>query len=246
MPGRTRPPSRSRSARTAWSTRRPAIAARNGDTLISTERVRDRRASEAMKKKNVRKMAVPEARPADARDRGRGIRRPCSAPSTTATNTYERAAPEDDLPRRWIETWAGKPPDDQQSLATTIMMAIARRRAAGRSRGVEHGRDGPVAKTLTRGPAVGLQHSGPARRPPREALESKASPPRTRRDRGRMATHRIAEVAGDGIVARRQMPEACARSRLRRSATACRSRSRSSTGAGDYYAKHGRMIRGLV
>ena len=89
------------------STRRPAIAARNGETLISTNVLATVvRVSDAMKKKNVQARKVPAARPGQPTARtARGIARPCIASRTPATNSTMNALRQNTISHApWIES----------------------------------------------------------------------------------------------------------------------------------------------
>ena len=133
-----------------------AMAARKGDTLISTNVLATVvRVSDPMKKKNVPARNSPARMPGRPAARtAAGIRRPCMAVSTTATIAVMNSDRQNTISHAFvIDSWrTSRPPVDQQT-AATIMNSTARRwRAAGAV--------GAAADIVNRGRAAGCREGG--------------------------------------------------------------------------------------
>ncbi len=114
----------------SFSTSLPEMAARNGDTLISTNVLATVVCvSDAMKKKNVPERNSPESNPGQpTRRTARGIRRPCITSSTPATKAAMNSERQKTISQVLVidSCRTRMPPDDQQT-AATIMNRTARR-----------------------------------------------------------------------------------------------------------------------
>ncbi len=86
-----------------------------------------------MKKKNVPARNSPASRPGlPAATTARGIRRPCIASSTPATNSAMNTLRQNTISQALvIESWRTRMPPDDQQIAATIIIRIARRCARG-------------------------------------------------------------------------------------------------------------------
>ena len=100
------------------------MAARNGDTLISTNVLATVVCvSDAMKKKNVPDRNSPDSRPGlPTASTARGMPRPCIASSTPATNSDMNSDRQNTISHAFVidSCRTRMPPDDQQ-IAATIM-----------------------------------------------------------------------------------------------------------------------------
>ncbi len=108
----------------SFSTRRPEIAARNGDTLMRTNVLATVVwVSDAMKKKNVPERNRPERTPGQPTARtARGMARPCITSRTPLTNAAMNSERQNTISQVLvIDSWRTRmPPDDQQTAATTM------------------------------------------------------------------------------------------------------------------------------